>query len=179
MTVPTPSGWYPDPSGQPAQRYCDGRQWTQWTEHQDPPAPQSATAGAPRVLLALIVGAGMAVVAAVALLFFFVSAEVYYSYSAGTPTTATVTDCGKSDRSGCEATWSIGGVPGYGKISGGLFDGTDRVGSTHDVRVHGRTAYTPNSWTTPSVIGGCVLVGGLFVVFVVAFVVIRPRLTRR
>lgn len=27
----TPAGWYPDPSGQPAQRYWDGRTWTNWT----------------------------------------------------------------------------------------------------------------------------------------------------
>ena len=31
MTTPSPpSGWYPDPSGAPGQRYFDG---TQWTEH--------------------------------------------------------------------------------------------------------------------------------------------------
>lgn len=27
----TPPGWYPDPSGQAAQRYWDGATWTQWT----------------------------------------------------------------------------------------------------------------------------------------------------
>ena len=26
----TPAGWYPDPSGQPGQRYFDG---TNWTDH--------------------------------------------------------------------------------------------------------------------------------------------------
>ena len=32
-----PAGWYPDPSGQPGQRYCDGQRWT---EHfAPPPAP--------------------------------------------------------------------------------------------------------------------------------------------
>jgi hypothetical protein len=176
MTVPTPPGWYPDLGGRPVRWYFDG---TQWTEHPLPPAPRSATVAAPRIVLVLIVVGGMALVAVPSLVMFLVGALVYHSYSAGTPTTATVMDCNHGSRKSCEATWSIGGVPGYGPISGGLFDGTDRVGSTHDVRVHGRTAYTPNSWTTPSVIGGCVLVGGLFVVFVVSFGVIRPRLTRR
>ncbi|WP_244975549.1 DUF2510 domain-containing protein [Mycobacterium kubicae] len=27
----TPPGWYPDPSGQPVQRYWDGGTWTHWT----------------------------------------------------------------------------------------------------------------------------------------------------
>ncbi len=41
MTVsPTPpSGWYPDPSGAPGQRYWDG---TAWTEHFAPVAMQRA-----------------------------------------------------------------------------------------------------------------------------------------
>lgn len=28
MTTPLPPGWYPDPSGAPAQRYFDGTKWT-------------------------------------------------------------------------------------------------------------------------------------------------------
>lgn len=37
MTTSAPlPGWYPDPSGAPAQRYFDGRQWT---HHALPPAP--------------------------------------------------------------------------------------------------------------------------------------------
>ena len=38
QSVGAPPGWYPDPSGQPVQRYFDGRQWT---EHRYPPAPPS------------------------------------------------------------------------------------------------------------------------------------------
>ncbi len=36
--IPTPpaAGWYPDPSGQPGQRYCDG---VKWTNHFTPYAP--------------------------------------------------------------------------------------------------------------------------------------------
>jgi hypothetical protein len=26
--APTPAGWYPDPHGQPVQRWWDGMQWT-------------------------------------------------------------------------------------------------------------------------------------------------------
>ncbi|ODR17477.1 hypothetical protein BHQ23_26260 [Mycobacterium gordonae] len=32
-----PPGWYPDPSGQPGQRYWDGAAWTHFTH---PPAPR-------------------------------------------------------------------------------------------------------------------------------------------
>ncbi|WP_234306383.1 DUF2510 domain-containing protein, partial [Mycolicibacterium smegmatis] len=41
MTAPnTPAaGWYPDPSGQPGQRYHDGRRWTQHFVPTPPPAP--------------------------------------------------------------------------------------------------------------------------------------------
>jgi len=40
MTSPpsTPLGWYPDPSGQPGQRYHDGQRWTKHF-HPAPPAP--------------------------------------------------------------------------------------------------------------------------------------------
>jgi hypothetical protein len=140
------------------------------------------------LLLALIVLGAMAVVAVPSLLLFFMGAETYHSYSTGTPTTATITDCSHGKGAHCEAAWSIEGKPcpiypcanaTYGEISGGFFDDTSRVGATLDVRVHGRTAYTANAWTSPVAIGGCVLIGGLTVVFVVAFVVIRPRLTRR
>ncbi|MGH3563077.1 MAG: DUF2510 domain-containing protein [Mycobacterium sp.] len=37
LTTPTPrSGWYPDPSGTPRQRYLDG---TNWTAQYVPPPP--------------------------------------------------------------------------------------------------------------------------------------------
>jgi hypothetical protein len=35
MQSAVPLGWYPDPSGQPGQRYWDGATWTHWT---NPPA---------------------------------------------------------------------------------------------------------------------------------------------
>ena len=34
MSTPTtPPGWYPDPSGQPGQRYFDGLRWTRTSLH--------------------------------------------------------------------------------------------------------------------------------------------------
>lgn len=45
MTQPSAApGWYPDPSGQPGQRYFDGRQWTT----QAPPPPPVPTSPAPK-----------------------------------------------------------------------------------------------------------------------------------
>ena len=38
----TPAGWYPDPSGQPGQRYFDG---TNWTEHRAQPQSKKAKKG--------------------------------------------------------------------------------------------------------------------------------------
>lgn len=50
---PTPApGWYQDPSGQPGQRYHDGRRWT---EHFVPTAP---AAPAPAVAVAVSAGGG-------------------------------------------------------------------------------------------------------------------------
>ncbi len=40
MTQPAP-GWYPDPSGNPGQRYYDG---AQWTDQHAPPAMRQPTA---------------------------------------------------------------------------------------------------------------------------------------
>ena len=37
-------GWYPDPSGQPGQRYHDGQRWTQHFTPMPPVVPASATA---------------------------------------------------------------------------------------------------------------------------------------
>jgi len=41
MTTPAgPSGWFPDPNGQPGQRYYDGRKWTEhFAPHPPPPQP--------------------------------------------------------------------------------------------------------------------------------------------
>lgn len=39
MTMPSPAGWYPDPSGKAMQRYFDG---TEWTDHYAPATPQPA-----------------------------------------------------------------------------------------------------------------------------------------
>ena len=36
MNKPAP-GWFPDPSGQPGQRYYDGQQWTQQFVPTPPP----------------------------------------------------------------------------------------------------------------------------------------------
>lgn len=52
MTAP---GWYPDPSGQPGQRYFDGQRWTQ---HFAPHAPPAAAAPAPTVAVAVANGGG-------------------------------------------------------------------------------------------------------------------------
>ena len=71
----------------------------------------------------------------------------------------------------------IGGVYGFGQISDGFFDGNYPEGSTLDVRVRGRTAYTADSWTTGFVLGGGVRAGG--VVLVAALVVRTPRMTGR
>ena len=38
----TPAGWYPDPSGQPGQRYFDG---TNWTEHRAQPKSKKSKKG--------------------------------------------------------------------------------------------------------------------------------------
>ena len=38
----TPAGWYPDPSGQPGQRYFDG---TNWTEHRAQPQSKKSKKG--------------------------------------------------------------------------------------------------------------------------------------
>lgn len=58
MTAPnTPAaGWYPDPSGQPGQRYHDGRRWTQHFVPTPPPAP-AAPPPAP-VAVAVATGGG-------------------------------------------------------------------------------------------------------------------------
>lgn len=40
---PLAAGWYPDPGGQPGQRYHDGRRWTQHFVPTPPPAPAAPT----------------------------------------------------------------------------------------------------------------------------------------
>lgn len=40
----TNPGWYPDPTGQPGQRYHDGRRWTEHFTPTPPPAPTQAVA---------------------------------------------------------------------------------------------------------------------------------------
>ena len=57
MSTPTtPPGWYPDPSGQPGQRYHDGHRWTKHFTPAPPPAP--APAPAPSVAVAVSAGRG-------------------------------------------------------------------------------------------------------------------------
>ena len=62
-TLP-PAGWYPDPYGQPIQRYFDGRGWTWHTaappgpvDHAHPTLPLPAALGALLVLAASLAGA--------------------------------------------------------------------------------------------------------------------------
>jgi hypothetical protein len=53
---PTPApGWYPDPGGQPGQRYHDGRRWTQ---HFVPTPPTVPSPAAPAVAVAVSAGGG-------------------------------------------------------------------------------------------------------------------------
>ena len=49
------AGWFPDPSGQPGQRYYDGQRWTQ---HFAPTPPPSAPAPPPVVAVAVSSGGG-------------------------------------------------------------------------------------------------------------------------
>jgi hypothetical protein len=53
----TPAGWYPDPSGQPGQRYFDGQRWTKHFTPTPPPIVQ-APAPAPSVAVAVSTGGG-------------------------------------------------------------------------------------------------------------------------
>lgn len=38
-----PAGWYPDPSGQPFQRFWDGTEWTAQTQSYPPPLTKEST----------------------------------------------------------------------------------------------------------------------------------------
>jgi hypothetical protein len=49
------AGWFPDPSGQPGQRYHDGQRWTQ---HFMPTPPPIVSAPAPAVAVAVSSGGG-------------------------------------------------------------------------------------------------------------------------
>lgn len=55
----TPAGWYPDPSGQPGQRYWDGQQWT---GHAAPAAPAPKTGMTKSAKVVATIGAVIAVV---------------------------------------------------------------------------------------------------------------------
>ncbi len=95
-----------------------------------------------------------------------------HGYRVGTPTTAKVVSCGhirgKYSTRTCTGTWSVGGMSYTGRIEG---DGKDyQVGSSLDVRVRGRSAYTATSGNTWFIMGtgaGAFAVGG-FVVFLFA-----------
>jgi hypothetical protein len=111
---------------------------------------------------------GLIVLAGFALVFFVMGGVDFAQYLAGTPTTATVTNCGKGKfNSGCTGTWSIGGVSQTGPIKGGS------AGSTLDVRVTGGTARTPTSCLVFVVGGGCILAFAIFM-----FVRTRDRRSR-
>jgi hypothetical protein len=53
-STPAP-GWYPDPGGQPGQRYHDGQRWTQ---HFVPTPPTVPAPAAPAVAVAVSTGGG-------------------------------------------------------------------------------------------------------------------------
>ena len=56
MTTPNAQpGWYPDPSGQPGQRYFDGQRWT---KHFTPTPPRMLVTPAPAPSVAVAVSAG-------------------------------------------------------------------------------------------------------------------------
>ncbi|MED5812869.1 DUF2510 domain-containing protein [Mycolicibacterium sp. 050232] len=57
MTTNTNPGWYPDPEGQPGQRYHDGRRWTQHFVPTPPPVPAPAPP-VPAVAVAVANGGG-------------------------------------------------------------------------------------------------------------------------
>lgn len=57
MATHTNPGWYPDPEGQPGQRYHDGRRWTQHFVPTPPPVPAPVPA-APAVAVAVANGGG-------------------------------------------------------------------------------------------------------------------------
>lgn len=55
----TPAGWYPDPAGQPGQRYHDGGRWTEHFVPTPPPTPPPAAAPiAPVMAVAVSQGGG-------------------------------------------------------------------------------------------------------------------------
>ena len=60
-----PAGWYPDPFGQPAQRYYDGRGWT---DHLAVHAPALRPAAVPHRTLPIEVALGAIAVLAASLL---------------------------------------------------------------------------------------------------------------
>jgi len=152
MTAPSwPPGWYPSPGGEPGQRYWDG---SAWTEHRAVNRT-STTRVLPPVLLMLALFPGM-----LALVFFFFAASAHHNYSAGTPARATITDCSGGKDSHCWAEWTTAdGRSGGGIIEGGLFDGSDRVGTTLDVHVNRKgIPYAPRAGLGSAVIGGVCLV---------------------
>jgi hypothetical protein len=102
---------------------------------------------------------------AVAMLLLFLGAQRYHDYQAGTPTTATVTDCATDEHSTCRGTWSIGGVAGAGNLQQ-----TAPVGSTVNVRVSNGKTYGPTQGLKLALVGG-----GLLALVLFLFVLDRSR----
>jgi hypothetical protein len=111
----------------------------------------------------------VATVVAVALILFFAGAKDFHGYFAGTPTTATVTDCTEGNVQ--EGAWRIGGVSHGGPLVGGFFDECE-VGQSVDVRVTNGKGYTAGSWPFAFVAGGGLFLG------VVGYVLWRRRTGR-
>jgi hypothetical protein len=101
----------------------------------------------------------VATVVAVALILFFGGAKDFHGYFAGTPTTATVTDCTEGNFQ--RGAWRIGGVSQSGPLLGGFLDDCD-VGQSVDVRVTNGNGYTAGSWPFAFVAGGGLLLGAVF-----------------
>jgi hypothetical protein len=103
----------------------------------------------------------------------------YHVYSGGTPARATVTDCSGGKRNTCWAEWTTAdGRSGRGVLVGGLFDGSDRVGTTLDVHVDRKgTSYTPRAGLGSAVGGGVLLVVSISILIAatVFLILIRKR----
>jgi hypothetical protein len=90
-------------------------------------------------------GAIAAVAAAV--VFFGLAAYDFCAYLVGTPATATTQHCVDSTDStvSCTGKWTVGGNSYSGPIVGDLGNRYDISGKSLDVRVHGDSAYRPDS----------------------------------
>jgi len=180
MTAPSwPPGWYPSPGGEPGWRYWDGSVWTErrvldFTEYRA--LNRTSTTRVVPILGCLICAlfTGM-----LGLVFLGGFAWDYHNYAGGTPARATVTECSGGKRNTCWAEWTTAdGRSGRGVLVGGLFDGSDRVGTTLDVHVDRKgTSYTALPALGSAVGGGIlfVLSIGFFIAAAVVFLIRKRR----